>query len=53
MPYYSNDIINLLFIHIPKTGGSSVEQYFSTKYNIQLNMLYYHITAVSLIYYLL
>uniref|UniRef100_A0A6C0HU54 Sulfotransferase domain-containing protein n=1 Tax=viral metagenome TaxID=1070528 RepID=A0A6C0HU54_9ZZZZ len=33
MPYF-NDII---FIHIPKTGGTSVEKYFSKKFNIPLN----------------
>jgi hypothetical protein len=27
----------LLFIHIPKTGGSSIEKYFSVKFNIKLN----------------
>jgi hypothetical protein len=37
MPYFKNDKNNLLFIHIPKTGGSSVENYFSKKYNIPLN----------------
>jgi len=37
MPYYNNDNINLLFIHIPKTGGTSVEKYLSSKYNIELN----------------
>jgi hypothetical protein len=37
MPYFKNDDINLLFIHIPKTGGTSVEKYFSKKYNIPLN----------------
>lgn len=37
MPYFKNNDINLLFIHIPKTGGSSVEQYLSNKYNIALN----------------
>ena len=39
MPYYNDDSINLnlLFLHIPKTGGSSVEQYFSNKFNIPLN----------------
>lgn len=37
MPYYNNENINLLFIHIPKTGGSSIENYFSQKFNIPLN----------------
>jgi hypothetical protein len=39
MPYYNDDSINLnlLFLHIPKTGGTSVEQYFSNKFNIPLN----------------
>ena len=37
MPYFKNDDINVLFIHIPKTGGSSLELYFSSKFNIALN----------------
>jgi hypothetical protein len=37
MPYFKNNKINLLFIHIPKTGGSSLEKYFSVKFNIQLS----------------
>jgi hypothetical protein len=37
MPYFKNNNINLLFIHIPKTGGTSLEKYFSSKYNIPLN----------------
>ena len=37
MPYFKNDDINLLFIHIPKTGGSSLELYFSAKFDIPLN----------------
>ena len=37
MPYFKNDDINVLFIHIPKTGGSSLELYFSSKFNILLN----------------
>jgi hypothetical protein len=36
MPYFKTDNINLLFIHIPKTGGSSLELYFSYKYAIEL-----------------
>lgn len=37
MPYFKNENVNLLFIHIPKTGGTSLENYFSQKYNIPLN----------------
>jgi hypothetical protein len=38
MPYFKNNNINTLFIHIPKTGGTSVENYLSKKYNIPLNL---------------
>jgi hypothetical protein len=37
MPYFKNNDDNILLIHIPKTGGSSLEHYFSDKYNIKLN----------------
>ena len=37
MPYFKNNDINILFIHIPKTGGTSIEHYFSSKFNIELN----------------
>jgi len=37
MPYFRNDDINVLFIHIPKTGGTSLEEYFIKKYNMKLN----------------
>ena len=37
MPYFKNNYINLLFIHIPKTGGTSLEEYFSKKYKLPLN----------------
>jgi hypothetical protein len=37
MPYFKTDNVNILFIHIPKTGGTSVEFYFSSKFGIQLN----------------
>jgi len=37
MPYFKNSEINLLLIHIPKTGGTSIEQYFSKKFSIKLD----------------
>jgi len=37
MPYFHNAKVNLLLLHIPKTGGTSLEMYFSEKYNIPLN----------------
>jgi hypothetical protein len=38
MPYFKNNKLNLLFIHIPKTGGTSLEKYLSKKHNIPLNI---------------
>jgi hypothetical protein len=38
MPYFKNNEVNILLIHIPKTGGTSLETYFSKKYNIELNI---------------
>jgi hypothetical protein len=45
MPYFANDIVNLLLIHIPKTGGESLEKYFSELYNIPLdnNSIYWFV----------
>jgi hypothetical protein len=37
MPYFYSKDVNLLLIHIPKTGGTSLELYFSNKYSIKLN----------------
>ena len=37
MPYFKNNKMNLLLIHIPKTGCTSLEYYFSMKSNIVLN----------------
>ena len=37
MPYFNSNNVNVLFIHIPKTGGSSLEKYFSEKYAIPLD----------------
>jgi len=37
MPYFTTDETNLLFIHIPKTGGTSVEHYFCNKSSLPLN----------------
>jgi hypothetical protein len=38
MPYFKNEYVNILFIHIPKTGGSSVELYFSVIFKISLDI---------------
>ena len=38
MPYFKNSNLNLLFIHIPKTGGTSLEKFLSEKYKITLNL---------------
>ena len=35
MPYYPED--NILFIHIPKTGGTALHNYFVKKYHITID----------------
>ena len=37
MLYFKNKEKSVLFIHIPKTGGTSLEHYFSTLFNVPLN----------------
>jgi hypothetical protein len=37
MPYFLNNNTNILFIHIPKNAGTSIEFYLSKKHNILLN----------------
>ena len=42
MPYFRNSKYNILYVHVPKTGGSSIEQYFSklTKTPLDKNCLF-------------
>jgi hypothetical protein len=38
MPYIETPDENILFIHIPKAGGSSIEEYLSKKYSTSLKL---------------
>jgi len=51
MPYFYSNDINILFIHIPKTGGTSLEKYFEEKYEIKLNQESLYTTDPSDFYY--
>jgi hypothetical protein len=37
MPYFYNDRVHVLLLHIPKTGGTSINKYLCKKYEIPLN----------------
>ena len=51
MPYFKNDDINVLLVHIPKTGGTSLESYFYSKFKIPKNnnSLFSHIKTKRLL----
>lgn len=43
MPYFKTGTDeDILFIHIPKAGGSSIEKYFCQKYNVNINKMELH-----------
>jgi hypothetical protein len=35
MPFIKQS--NILYLHVPKTGGMSIEEYFFTKYSVEKN----------------
>jgi hypothetical protein len=51
MPYFRiSDTENILYIHVPRTGGTSIEKYFSEKYKIKfdIQMLYNSVREMNL-----
>lgn len=38
MPYFKNNKFNILYLHIPKTGGSTIEKYLSMLFRTNINI---------------